>query len=496
MRRVAALLVVGTMVAVSMVAISAAAAAGGPRPEIKPEPPTLDETVDLAVEDVQEFWSKNLKRAYPGIRYEPITKLYAYDSQNYAEVTTCGTYVPEAYEPNAFYCPAEEKIVWDIEGLFPDLYSNISYLAIIETMAHEWEHAVQHQGGLPADAPSILVEQQADCFAGVYLRYVFDGKSKRFPDVLAEDLDAMVSAMLKFRDGVGVASTDPRAHGSAFDRINALQEGFDQGPRRCARYDRDAPATLDLLFADEEEAASGGNLDLETITSLTQTDLDDFWSNALTDYRPVALVVPYDVDTVERLPQCGGEEEPREAFRNVIFYCADGNFVAWDNIILEEAHAAYGDFAGRDPARQPVVRPRPGPPRRPVHPEDRPAQGLPHRCLHRQRVPAVASERAAPAVGRRPRRGGPGPARLRSVPGQGLQRVQEGVRAATRLLRRRRLLSPTAAEAAATLSYAAGAHAPRADVPVTFPSDLRRTRWAWTCQPAASISSSGRSWSP
>ena len=29
----------------------------------------------------------------------------------------------------------------------------------------------------------------------------------------------------------------------------------------------------------------------------------------------------------------------------MIFYCADGNFVAWDNIILEEAHAAYGDFA-------------------------------------------------------------------------------------------------------------------------------------------------------
>ena len=196
--------------------------------------------------------------------------------------------------------------------MFPDLYSNISYLAIIETMAHEWGHAVQHQGGLPADAPSILVEQQADCFAGVYLRSVFDGKSKRFPDVLAEDLDAMVSAMLKFRDGVGVPSTDPRAHGSAFDRINALQEGFDQGPRRCAADDREAPATLDLVFADEEEAASGGNLDLETITSLTQTDLDDFWSNALTDYRPVALVVPYDVDTVERLPQCGDEEEPRK----------------------------------------------------------------------------------------------------------------------------------------------------------------------------------------
>ncbi|MGZ8735311.1 MAG: hypothetical protein ACXW1M_08995 [Acidimicrobiia bacterium] len=343
MRRVAARLVVGTLVATMLVVTASPVSAG--EPEIKPEPPTLDDTVELALADVEEFWTKNMKRAYPGVRYEPIDTLLPYDAENWAEVGTCGTYVPTAYEENAFYCEIEDKIVWDIGTWFPRLYSDISYLTIVAILAHEWGHAVQDQGGLSNDSPSILFEQSADCFSGVYLRFLADGKSKRFPAISNADLDAMVAITLQISDPIGRPTEASGAHGSPYDRVNAIQEGFEKGPRRCARYDTDAPATLDLEFTDPDDAATGGNLDIETITSLVQTDLDDFWSNALTKYQPVALVVPYDVDTVERLPQCGDEVEPREAFRNVLFYCADGNFVAWDNIILEEAHATYGDFA-------------------------------------------------------------------------------------------------------------------------------------------------------
>ena len=48
-------------------------------------------------------------------------------------------------------------------------------------LAHEYGHSVQHQAGLvDDDTPTLVGEQQADCLAGVYMRWVAEGNSPRF----------------------------------------------------------------------------------------------------------------------------------------------------------------------------------------------------------------------------------------------------------------------------------------------------------------------------
>ena len=42
--------------------------------------------------------------------------------------------------------------------------------------------------------------------------------------------------MLLLRDAPGQSAADPSAHGSAFDRIGAFQDGFESGAEQCATY--------------------------------------------------------------------------------------------------------------------------------------------------------------------------------------------------------------------------------------------------------------------
>ncbi len=48
-------------------------------------------------------------------------------------------------------------------------------------LAHEYGHAVQRSANLTGrSTPTLVAEQQADCFAGAYMRWVAEGNSPRF----------------------------------------------------------------------------------------------------------------------------------------------------------------------------------------------------------------------------------------------------------------------------------------------------------------------------
>ena len=67
-------------------------------------------------------------------------------------------------------------------------------------------------------------------------------------DISQAQLDNAISGMLLLRDRPGIAAADPRAHGSAFDRVTAFKDGFDNGPKACAGYtDRSIGARLVAL---------------------------------------------------------------------------------------------------------------------------------------------------------------------------------------------------------------------------------------------------------
>jgi hypothetical protein len=110
-------------------------------------------------------------------------------------------------------------------------------MAITMVLAHEYGHALQKEATLnPKGVPSLVAEQQADCFAGVYMRWVAEGKSPRFTLSTGEGLNNLLAAMISFRDPLlenGYYGSDDE-HGSAFERISAFQFGFTDGASACA----------------------------------------------------------------------------------------------------------------------------------------------------------------------------------------------------------------------------------------------------------------------
>ncbi len=133
---------------------------------------------------------------------------------------------------NAFYCPSEDFIAWDESGLLIPYYLQGDFAAAY-VLAHEFGHAMQVR--LPASRQlevGILRELQADCFAGAWARHVAQAEQ-----LAAGDLDEAVAGIYSGRDVPGTPFTDPRAHGSGFERIRAFGDGYEAGPRQCRQAD-------------------------------------------------------------------------------------------------------------------------------------------------------------------------------------------------------------------------------------------------------------------
>ena len=128
---------------------------------------------------------------------------------------------------NAFYCPAGDFIAWDESGLLIPYYVQAGDFAAAFVLAHEFGHAMQAR--LPRkERLGVLAELQADCFAGAWARSVQDEGL-----LAAGDLDEATLAVFSARDVPGTEFTDPRAHGSGFERTRAFTDGYEGGPRRC-----------------------------------------------------------------------------------------------------------------------------------------------------------------------------------------------------------------------------------------------------------------------
>jgi predicted metalloprotease len=94
-------------------------------------------------------------------------------------------------------------------------------------LAHEFGHAMQARLA-DQEAPGILNELQADCFAGAWSRDTQEA------GLLSEgDLDEATLAVFSARDVPGTDFTDPAAHGNGFERTRAFTDGYDEGPQAC-----------------------------------------------------------------------------------------------------------------------------------------------------------------------------------------------------------------------------------------------------------------------
>ena len=235
-----------------------------------------DRLATLAVNDVAAFWEENYSESFDG-SFTAVEALQSYDSESPSSPEICGG---ETYDnPNALFCPPDDLIAWDRGVLVPLGQQFFGDTSIAALLAHEYGHAVQNMAEIVDDDTTTLVsEQQADCLAGTYVRWVAEGKSPRFALSTGDGLNHVLAGILTLRDPTYVAGDAPYlelGHGTALDRISAFQIGFTSDASECGKIDMDEIAVrrgdLPLTLPDEDtgDPASGDvEVTEDVVTSL------------------------------------------------------------------------------------------------------------------------------------------------------------------------------------------------------------------------------------
>ncbi|HUW03741.1 MAG TPA: hypothetical protein VMW08_15400 [Acidimicrobiales bacterium] len=313
---------------------------------------TSEEVTDAALQDVEEFWSRTFSDVF-GTPYEPLSGgFFPYGPTS--NPVPCGPgLLYQEIAQNAFYCPSDDLIAWDADALIAPLFDQFGGFTVGIVFAHEFGHAIQARAVSPR-LPTIVLELQADCFAGAWTKDVEEGNSKSF-NVSGDDLDASVAGFLQLRDGIGTSANNANAHGTGFDRIGAFQDGLENGAAKCATYEDTFPSVFEFGFLSEEDAQSGGNLPFSEVTSATVEDLEAYWTETFAArgdaWDPIDEVIPFDpaLDAV----RCGDRVFQEQEAEFAAFYCVTDDTVLFDNANLMPDLYRIGDFAmGFEIARQ------------------------------------------------------------------------------------------------------------------------------------------------
>ena len=221
---------------------------GGAGVTASPAEERMVDMVDAVARDAQNTWTEKL-----GGRYEP-TKVVLFRD---AIQSACG-YAGAATGP--FYCPGDRKVYLDL-GFFDDLQRRFGAsgdFAQAYVLAHEIGHHVQTITGTEgqmrqmqrsdpgsANAMSVRLELQADCYAGVWGHDA--AKSGRAAAGAVEldpgDLEEALRAAAAIGDdrlqklGSGRVMPEKFTHGSSEQRMTWFKRGFDSGdPRVCDTF--------------------------------------------------------------------------------------------------------------------------------------------------------------------------------------------------------------------------------------------------------------------
>lgn len=193
----------------------------------------IDKLSLLSVNDIEEYWKSTYSQSLKGT-FLPVAKLVSYDSNDPSSPIVCHN---ETYKlVNAFFTSRCNLIAWDRAVFMSVAQKYFGEMSVTGVLAHEFGHALQQMAQLVTKRdPTIVREQQADCFAGVYLYWVAAGKSPRFTLSTADGLDHVLAGIIVTRDPVMDAETEnDDEHGSALDRVSAFQMGFISGASACS----------------------------------------------------------------------------------------------------------------------------------------------------------------------------------------------------------------------------------------------------------------------
>jgi predicted metalloprotease len=279
----------------------------------------MDRLATNAIADLYDYWHEQLPAKFD-TEYTELKRLVSYDS-NGEGVTVCGA--STAGLVNAFYCGGngEDSIAWDRGQLLPMLNEQFGPMSVVGVLAHEMGHAVQTRLGekssMTETTPTIVREQQADCYMGNFFRYVAEDKSKHFQINTGKGLNDILATLFFIRDPAGLDHKTQGAHGLAFDRVYAFQEGFSNDPKRCAKMDEEeieGRISENERTEKEEQKSDEGDVDPIDHLDLLQKSLDAaFEGNSQSDPPKISQ------------DSCGGGDATSPAT-----YCPDDNTVGID----------------------------------------------------------------------------------------------------------------------------------------------------------------------
>lgn len=216
---------------------------GGSSNESTPYQPTAEEQelaqfVAVVLADTEDAWRQIFSAS--GNRYiEPQLVMFTG-----AVNSGCG-FAQSAMGP--FYCPTDSKVYIDL-GFYSDLkkrHNAPGDFAQAYVIAHEVGHHVQHLLGISdkvhelkkkvgkaeANALSVRLELQADCFAGVWANRTENAKAVLEQGDVEEALNA-ASAIGDDRlqkQATGSVSPESFTHGTSRQRVRWFKEGWSRG---------------------------------------------------------------------------------------------------------------------------------------------------------------------------------------------------------------------------------------------------------------------------
>lgn len=293
---------------------------------------------ETSIGDIQSYWASTLPEVY-GRKYNaiPESRIYPYSSSN--PPPACGGRGTTPYQVvagNAFYCDQGDFIAYDAQALIPNLRKQFGDFAVGLVLAHEWGHAIQTRVGFSSRA-SVYVELQADCFAGAWAEHIASGESSL--GLSDDDLDHALAGFLELRDPSGVDGGESGAHGNAFDRVSAFQDGLDGGAAACKNYSSSPPEVTEEGFTSYADQAINGDLPLDEVLPILKSSLDDFWSGSFRAYK----TAPKLTASSTRGPSCSGNSDGG-VLSDTVIYCADTNTIEYTTKALQNASDTIGDL--------------------------------------------------------------------------------------------------------------------------------------------------------
>lgn len=201
-------------------------------PNRLPTDPHYYAVINLALSDINGFWKGEFTTLFPGKQYvSPKSFYYYYPGQVPPVDKSCLPSDPKYLAGNAFYCPPDMSISWD-EAFMWQEYKTTGDIAPVAIIAHEWGHHIQHLSVVPNY--SIQRELQADCYAGLYIKY-----AEKAGELNSGDVERAMYAFYTVGDEKYDDSSWflPNVHGEPDQRALAFLTGYKLNDgQECIKY--------------------------------------------------------------------------------------------------------------------------------------------------------------------------------------------------------------------------------------------------------------------